>query len=107
MNLCFIDLNQVTMIKTKKELSFYIQADRMMNRGCFKPSLSDRIKNLISPDYTMRFLKAMRYVSFYSSLNGGGKLLYYKWLMRYKQLSLKLGYAISPNVFGYGLVIPA
>lgn len=33
------------MIKSKKELSFYIMADSMMNRGYFKPSLKERVKN--------------------------------------------------------------
>lgn len=37
---------------------------------------------------------------------GGGKFMYiyYKW--KYNRLSMKLGFSISPNVFGYGLVIP-
>ena len=26
-------------IRNKKELSFYIQADRMMNHGCFKNTI--------------------------------------------------------------------
>jgi len=30
--------------------------------------------------------------------------LFYKWI--YNRVSLKLGFSISPNVFGYGLVIP-
>lgn len=36
----------------------------------------------------------------------GGKIFYaiYKW--RYNRLSVRIGFSISPNVFGYGLVIP-
>ena len=37
---------------------------------------------------------------------GGGKLLYYSWLRRFKKLSVRLGFSIGPEVFGYGLVIP-
>jgi len=33
-------------------------------------------------------------------------LLYLRWLRRYKKLSVKLGFSIGPDVFGYGLVIP-
>ena len=37
---------------------------------------------------------------------GGYKILYYKWLHKYNRLSLKLGFSIGIEVFGYGLVIP-
>lgn len=29
-------LNDMVVIRTKKELKFYLKADRMMNRGCFQ-----------------------------------------------------------------------
>ena len=48
------------MIKSKKELAFFIQADYMMNRGKFKPSVFDVIKNLVIGDPIMDFLKEMR-----------------------------------------------
>lgn len=93
------------MIRTKKELEFYIKADYMMNRGYFKPSIIRKLKNLISPDYIMNFLVCMRKVAYYSSIKRGGILLMiYK--MKFKRLSLKLGFSIDPHVFGYGLVIP-
>lgn len=41
------------MIKTKRELQFYLMADRMMNRGEFTPSLKSQIKNFLTPDYVM------------------------------------------------------
>ena len=58
------------MIRTKKELDFYIKADYMMNRGYFKPSFKQRIKQFFSPDYLMDFLVTMRKVDYYSQ-NGG------------------------------------
>lgn len=91
------------MIHSKKELDFYIKADYMMNRGYFKPSLKQRLKNFIFPDYIMLFLVSMRKVAYYQQ-NGGILLLINK--IRFKKLSLKLGFSIGPNVFGYGLVIP-
>lgn len=47
----------------------------------------------------------MRYASYYKSA-GGGELLYYRWLRKYNRLSVKLGFSVGIDVFGYGLVIP-
>lgn len=58
------------MIHSKKELAFYIKADYMMNRGYFKPSLKQRLKNLIFPDYIMQFLVSMRKVAYYQHMGG-------------------------------------
>ena len=54
-------------IISRKLLSFYLQADMMMNRGYFKESLKQRLIHIISPDYRMDFLKSMRRVQYYSS----------------------------------------
>lgn len=94
------------MITTKKELRLYLMADRMMNKGEFKPSFKSYLSSLFSPDLLMLWMKAMRYTSYYSQFGGGYKLLYYKWLIRYKKFSAKLGFSIGYDVFGYGLVIP-
>ena len=95
------------MIRTKKELHFYIKADRMMNRGYFVPTFLQRIKEFLFPDYIMRYLLEMRKYSYYSHM-GGVKycvlIAYYK--IWYKRLGMKLGFSIGQNVFGYGLVIP-
>ena len=80
-------------------------ADSMMNRGYFKPSIKQRIHSLISPDYIMDFLVAMRKVDYLSHAKRGGiKLKYYR--HKFKNLSLKLGFSIEADVLGYGLVIP-
>ena len=91
------------MIKSKKELSFYIMADSMMNRGYFKPSLKERIKRFFIKDDIITLLRLMRKCQYYS-LSGGVKYAYY--LIRYNKLSKKLGMSIGWNSFGYGLVIP-
>lgn len=54
------------MIRTRKELEFYLAADLMMNRGKFRLSLVDKIKDLIFPDYLVRYLRHMRFLDFYS-----------------------------------------
>lgn len=53
-------------ITSRKQLRFYLKADMMINRGYFKPTLKQKLINLISPDYIMEFLKAMRKVQYYS-----------------------------------------
>lgn len=94
-------------IKNSKELSFAIKADLMMNRGKFQRTISDRIKNLIWPDYIMCFLVLMRKVQYYSSHNNFlSKLFKRFYLYRYNKIQMKLGFSISPLSMGYGLVIP-
>ena len=59
------------MITTKKELEFYLMADRMMNQGDFRPSLKVRVKDFFFPDYVMNWLVAMRHVAYYKHVCGG------------------------------------
>ncbi len=99
------------MIRSKKELKFYIMADMMMNRGKFKWSVKDRIKHLLLPDYVMRYLKSMRYISYMSDNKRitpppvlGLWGLYH--FFRFRRLGIKLGFSIGSKAFGYGLVIP-
>ena len=95
------------MIKSKKELHFYLMADRMMNKGVFTKSLTDYLKGLIAPDYIMLYLESMRKLSYYSDAKGGiNRLISAFWRFKYRRLGLKLGFSIGYNVFGYGLVIP-
>lgn len=103
-------------IKSKKELKFYIAADRMMNRGTFKESYKDKIKNLIVPDYIMAYLKSMREVSYYKwrytrAYPHTVQMYFYLFkltlsIRKFKCLGAKLGITIGNNVFGYGLVMP-
>ena len=94
-------------IKTKRQLRFFLMADRMMNRGCFKKTFKDRIRELVLPDYTMQYLVYMRKANFYTHQQGGlAKIVgaYYK--LKQRKLGIKLGFSIANEVFGYGLVIP-
>lgn len=95
------------MIKSKKELLFYIQADRMMNRGYFTPPLKRRLRNILMPDYIMTYLEYLRKNEYYSRQLGMFSQLkanYYG--IKQRKLGIKLGFNIAKNVFGYGLVIP-
>lgn len=94
-------------IKTKQQLRFFLMADCMMNRGCFKKTFKNWIKELVLPDYTMQYLVYMRKANFYTHQHGRlAKIIgaYYK--LRQRKLGIKLGFSIANDVFGYGLVIP-
>jgi serine O-acetyltransferase len=91
------------MILTRKELRFYLMADRMMNRGTFSRSLWQRIRDVILPDNFMKYLVTMRKLSYYKH-KGNPIWMYYH--RRYQKLGLRLGFSIGPDVFGYGLILP-
>ena len=93
------------MIKTKKELKFYILADRIMNGTSPNRSLKSVVFDLMYPDYIMKYLSALRYCEYYS-YKGGYSLCRIVNEYRYKRLGIKLGFSIAKNVFDYGLVIP-
>ena len=78
-------------------------ADRMMNTGSFRRPLSVCLKELFLPDLKMKFLSAMRKLSYYKH-KGNPLWMYYHF--KYQRLSVKLGYSIGADVFGYGLVLP-
>lgn len=96
------------MIQSKKHLRFYLQADMMMNRGYFKVPFRIWLQELLSPDYTMKFLKAMRKVQYYSHCKaiGGGIFFLIINKIRFFRLSRKLGFSIGYDACDYGLVIP-
>ena len=93
-------------ITSKKQLKFFIAADRMINRGHFKVSISDRIKQILFPDDIMTYLVVMRKTSFYKNGKGLSKIKYIYYHRRYHTLGIKLGFSIGCDVFGYGLRIP-
>ena len=68
-----------SIIRNKKELEFWIQADSMMNHGKWKLSMMHRIANIIKGVYIDEYLIAMRKALCYNHLktssNGMHKLL--------------------------------
>ena len=96
------------MIQTRKDLRFYIAADRIMNGLSAKPSLRESLTN--RGGVIIRYLRAMRTYAYYNNTKGNflslrGLLLIY-WRRRFYKLGLKLGFSIGSNVLGYGVVIP-
>lgn len=95
------------MIKSKKELHFYIKADRMMNRGFFRNPMIVALKCIIMPDYILRYLRCLRYAEYFKHKIGIINRVWYAFYgMRCYKLGMRLGFSISCDVFGYGLVIP-
>ena len=92
-------------IKTKKELKFVIQADKIMNG--IGGGFYGKIRGLLFPDYIGRFLVEMRKTSYYKQQKGlFNKLLLGYHFAKYKRLGLKLGFTIGCDALGYGVVIP-
>lgn len=90
-------------IQTRKQLQLAIMSDHMMNRGKFKRTLTERLVDIIRPDYTMSFLRCMRRLSYYQFKRNPLWMYYH---LKFQRLGLKLGYSIGHDVFGYGLVLP-
>ena len=96
-------------IKTKKELKFVLQADKIM-RG-IGGGIYGKIRRFLSPDYIGRFLVEMRKTSAYKYQSRHQKGLLNKLLLgyhfaKYEKLGLKLGFTIGCDALGYGVVIP-
>ena len=82
------------MINSKKELKFFLMADRMMNTGSFKPSIKRRIYEMLGGGSIIRYLIHLRKTEYYEGRN---KLLYFYHLCRYRSLGRNLGFSIGLN----------
>ena len=85
---------------SKKELNFYIKADRIMNTGNDKIPF---LKNLFYPNYTLKYLFLLRKCEYYQSHN---PIIFNYYYYRFWRMGRKLNISINLGVFGYGLVIP-
>lgn len=66
------------MIRSKKELSFYIAADRIMRGLPPFPNLRDRIREFLFHDDIACYLKSMRMIAYYEDnqkICGGGIII--------------------------------
>lgn len=97
-----------SMINNRKELRFYISADRIMNGRQPKASFKEGFVDwLLGNPPILRYLKAMRCTAFYESQDGffnNLKAICYGRI--YQQLGTLLGFTIDKNVLGYGVCIP-
>lgn len=102
------------MIKNKRDLDFYIIADRIMGGGNPRPSFFEKMKSFI---YHLMgiwsiqdFLKAMRETAYlYNVRPIVFSFIWFRCILgriRYQKLGRYFGFSIGYNVFGYGLFIP-
>lgn len=95
------------MILSKDDYLSYLEADRIA-LGRSKIRFSDELIRLISPDYIWDFQRLLRKLEYYKNVKKNGfvnKLIYLYLKLKYKKLSVKLGFTIPENVFGPGLAI--
>lgn len=94
------------MITSKEVYKRYLQEDRHA-LGMSQLSLLQRLRLLFVPNYIYSFQKLMRKVEYVGNTRTTiwGHLRYYFLRLRYKRLSLRLGFTIPENVFGPGLSI--
>jgi serine O-acetyltransferase len=95
------------MIRSKDEYLRYLEADRIaLDRR--QENLADKLIRLIAPDYIWDFQRLLRKLEYYKNVKHTrslNKLRYLYLRLRFKKLSVKLGFSIPENVFGPGLAI--
>lgn len=95
------------MINSKQKYKEYVEADAFAMGISKSVSTYSKIKNLFFPDYLYKFLLLLRKLEYLT--NCPTKFNRIDWLItkiRFRRLSLKLGFSIPINVFGPGLSIP-
>lgn len=95
------------MILSNEDYLHYLEEDRIA-LGRNKLGLFQKLCRLISPDYIWNFQRLLRKVEYYKNVKNNGfvnRLTYIFLRLKYKKLSIKLGFSIPENVFGPGLAI--
>lgn len=97
------------MIQSKKDLKFYIAADRIMNGLPTQRTLKEVLLNNRG-GLIISYLRAMRHCAYYQNIVKNKfsieSLCRIYWWHRFGRLGLKLGFSIGPYSLGYGVVIP-
>jgi serine O-acetyltransferase len=94
------------MIKSKKELKQYIEAD-LKALNCYPLTLKMRVGGRLSPSI-FRFQIMMRKLEYDANVrgkNGIRKAIFWLKYKRYERYGTKLGFTIPINVFGPGLCL--
>jgi len=89
------------MIRSKDELQYYLRQDKLALGYTNK-----KISSFLFPNEIYKFEKVLRHLEYYE--NTPSFIHKIRWIItkiRYKRLSLKLGFSIPTNVFGPGLSI--
>lgn len=101
------------MIQSRKELAFYIEADRIMNGYPAKKSLVSLFKETFAIGgakvIVIKYLRHLRRYAYY--YNTSNQSLWRKIMMVYEhqrlaKYAIKTGFSIGQNSLDYGVVIP-
>lgn len=99
------------MIETKEDLKYYLEQDRIA-LNIPKQTLSRRIIQLFIPLHIWEFEKRMRMIEYYTNKEYSntiskiiGKILMVYHTIRFRRISVKLGFSIAENTCGPGLSI--
>lgn len=93
------------MIKTKREMYLYIDADKK-NAGFSRKGYS-YLYDKVYPNLIIKYLVCLRKIEYYNNINTKvGYFISHIIMIKLHRLSYKLGFYIPINVFGAGLYIP-
>lgn len=94
------------MIKSKQEYKFYLKQDRIALGIQIGGGILFMLRQLVFPNKIWKFEKSLRRLEYYTNVDSlSHKILRMFEAVRFKRLSLKLGFSIPINVFGSGLSI--
>lgn len=98
----------MAIIKDKKELRFYIMADRIMNGHTPNATLKEWLSvRLLKKERIIDYLRYMRKLNYYEHQSGFlNKLISVYYKRKYNAIELQLRIHIDENTCGYGLVLP-
>lgn len=94
------------MIRSKQDYLFYLSEDRK-SLGKKNKGIGSELKQIFFPDYIWQFQRLMRKFEYFSNSKKGILAKIYRFYLRvkYRKLSLKMGFSIPINTFGPGLAI--
>lgn len=95
------------MIRSKDDYLMYLEADRIALSRPVRTVVSNFI-SIINPDYIWNFQRLLRRLEYLKNVKSRGlinNILYLYLRLKFKKMSLRLGFSIPENVFGPGLAI--
>lgn len=92
------------MIRSYEEYLLYLKQDRVA-LGIRQEGLTGKLKQWLFPDPIWKFERLMRRCEYLTNCGGKRNPLLFWYRIKYRELSLKLGFSIPINTFGPGLSI--
>ena len=97
------------MIQSKEDYNYYLYRDRVSSNIGPQNSVFSRVRQFFYPNYEWKFIQALRYLEYCENVKKRkflGKFALYISKIKFRRLSIKLGYSIPINVFGPGISLP-